>query len=228
MCGRYTYYSSADLIKEYNLVPKDDPQTKLALKVKDNFNVSPGNEMPVIVRGKQAHQIEFMIWGLVPSWSKEPHSDLKLINARVEGLFEKPMWKRLVNSKRCIVPARGFYEWKSEGGKKLPYYITPTKGDVFNFAGLYDEWSNGKDPVLRTYTIITTSPNKEMSQIHTRMPAILTKEQMDIWLSPTALTKDQVDDLLGASVDGSVEIVRVSTEVNDAHHNTSSLIYPME
>lgn len=227
MCGRYTYYSSADLIKEFDIIPENDPQTKLALDIPDNFNVSPGNEMPVIVRGAQEHRIEFMVWGLVPSWSKEPHSALKLINARREGLFEKPMWKRLVNSKRCIVPARGFYEWKVVDGKKQPYYITPTNGDVFSFAGLWDEWKDGSGNELLTYTIITTTPNKEMSDIHNRMPAILNKEQMDIWLSPIPLTQAQVDDLLSPSPDGSVQMVLVSTEVNNARNNSKELIYPL-
>jgi putative SOS response-associated peptidase YedK len=228
MCGRYTYYSSADLISEFKLIPKDDPQTKLALEVHDNYNVSPGNEMPVIVRGKQEHQIEFMVWGLVPAWSKEPHTALKLINARKEGLFEKPMWKRLVNTKRCVVPARGFYEWKLEDGRKQPYYITPTNGDVFSFAGLWDEWSDGKGNILKTYTIVTTTPNKEMNDIHNRMPAILTQEQMDIWLNPIELTREQVEELLSPSPDGSVQMIAVSTEVNNARNNSKELIYPLE
>jgi putative SOS response-associated peptidase YedK len=184
--------------------------------------------MPVIVRGKQEHQIEFMVWGLVPAWSKEPHSALKLINARKEGLFEKPMWKRLINTKRCVVPARGFYEWKLEDGKKQPYYITPTNGDVFSFAGLWDEWSDGRGNTLKTYTIVTTTPNKEMNDIHNRMPSILTQEQMDIWLNPVELTREQVEDLLSPSPDGSVQMVAVSTEVNNARNNSKELIYPLE
>lgn len=228
MCGRYTYYSSADLIEEFKLIPKDDPQTKLALDIPDNYNVSPGNEMPVIVRGKQEHQIEFMVWGLVPSWSKEPHTALKLINARKEGLFEKNMWKRLVNSKRCVVPARGFYEWKTVDGKKLPYYITPTRGDVFSFAGLWDEWLDDKGNSLKTYTIVTTTPNKEMSDVHNRMPAILTKDQMDIWLNPVEITQAQVDDILSPSPDGSVKMIQVSTDVNNSRHNSKELIYPLD
>lgn len=228
MCGRYTYYSSADLISEFKLIAKDDPQTKLALEVNDNYNVSPGNEMPVIVRGKQEHQIEFMVWGLVPAWSKEPHTALKLINARKEGLFEKPMWKRLVNTKRCVVPARGFYEWKLEDGKKQPYYITPTNGDVFSFAGLWDEWSDGNGKTLKTYTIVTTTPNKEMNDIHNRMPAILTQDQMDIWLNPVELSREQIEDLLSPSPDGTVKMIEVSTEVNNARNNSEELIYPLE
>lgn len=138
------------------------------------------------------------------------------------------MWKRLVNSKRCIVPARGFYEWKVVDGKKQPYYITPTKGDVFSFAGLWDEWSDHNGTSLKTYTIVTTTPNKEMGDIHNRMPAILTQEQMDIWLSPTELTRGQVEDLLSPSPDGTVQMVPAYTEVNNARNNSKELVYPLD
>lgn len=91
MCGRYTYYSSSEIIKLYDLEPSEDLQ--LALKFPDNYNVSPSSFMPVIIRGKQEHTLELMQWGLIPSWSKEPDKALKLINARQEGLLEKPVWK---------------------------------------------------------------------------------------------------------------------------------------
>jgi len=226
MCGRYAYYSSTELLDQFKFLPKNDPQTKLALEVPDNYNVSPGNEMPVIVRGSQEHKIELMIWGLIPSWSKEPHTKLKLINARKEGLLEKPMWKRLVTSKRCIVPARGFYEWKTVDGKKQPYYITPKEGSVFSFAGLWDEWTDGKT-FVKTYTIITTTPNEEMSEVHDRMPAILTYEQTQEWLGPLDVSPALLDDLLSPSPDGTVVLTEVSMEVNNSRMNKKELIYPI-
>lgn len=229
MCGRYTYYSSADILKQFGLSPSDSAQTKLAFDAPDNYNVSPGNEMPVIIRGEQEHVLEYMVWGLVPSWSKEPQSALKLINARREGLLEKPMWRRLIKSKRCIVPARGFYEWKKlDDGSKQPYYITPKSGDVLSLAGLWDEWADGAGNELQTYTIITTTPNKEMSEIHNRMPAILNKDQMDIWLEPIDLHQDQLDQLLAPAPDGLLRVVRVGKAVNNASHNSKELIYPLE
>ena len=228
MCGRYTYYSSAEILEQFNLAPSSYAQTKLALGLPDNFNVSPGNEMPVIIRGTQEHILEFMIWGLVPSWSKDPHSALKLINARREGLLEKPMWRKLVKSKRCIVPARGFYEWeKLPDGTKQPYYITPKEGSVFSFAGLWDDWHDDKGNELMTYTIITTTPNKEMAKIHNRMPAILTKAQMDNWLEPVDLNQDQLDQLLAPAPDNSLTIIPVRKLVNNASHNSEELIYPL-
>ena len=183
--------------------------------------------MPVIIRGAQKHEIEFMIWGIVPAWSKSDKTALKLINARREGLLEKPMWKRLIKTKRCIVPARGFYEWKSVANKKLPYYITPIVGNFLSFAGLWDEWKSENGNTLRTYTIITTTPNKEMKKIHDRMPAILNKQQMDLWLEPSALTQSQLDDLLTPLPDSSLAIAMVSADVNDARNNSKQLIYPL-
>lgn len=227
MCGRYTYYSSAEILEQFGLDPKQSNQTTLAIEFPDNYNVAPGQEMPVIVRGEQEHVLEYMTWGIVPSWSKTPDTKLKLINARREGLLEKTMWKRLVSTKRCIVPARGFYEWKKVGDKKYPYYITPKKGDVLSFAGLWDYWHDGKGNDLYTYTIITTTPNLEMSKIHDRMPVILDKNKMDMWLEPIELTQSMLDDLLAPAPDGTLELTRVSTEVNNTRNNSKDLIYPL-
>ena len=227
MCGRYVYYSSEEILRQFNYLNIEPNQVELTLGVPDNYNVSPGNEMPVIVRGSQEHKIEFMTWGLVPSWSKEPKSALKLINARQEGLTEKPMWKRLVKTRRCVVPARGFYEWKNIDGKKKPYYITPKNGSVFSFAGLWDVWSDGSGNDLYTFTIITTEPNDEMKAVHNRMPALLDKKYMDIWLEPGELPEELLHKVLGRPEDGSVNIVEVSADVNNAKNNFESLIYPI-
>lgn len=226
MCGRYTYFSSSEILRQFKLTSDSDLQ--LAMELPDNYNVSPGNHMPVIIRGEQEHILEFMVWGLVPAWAKTPDVSLKLINARAEGLLEKPVWKRLVNSKRCVVPARGFYEWKTEKGKKQPYYITPKSGDIFSFAGLWDVWHDSEGVEIQSYSIITTTPNKEMSAIHTRMPAILNQQQMDMWLEPTELHQAQLDDLLKSAPDDTLSIVRVSSDVNDGRHNSKELIYPLE
>lgn len=227
MCGRYTYFSSEEILKEFDFLKPDDPQARLALDLPDNYNVSPGSDMPVIIRGEQAHRIEFMNWGLIPFWSKGKDSPVKLINAKEEALIEKPTWKRLVQKNRCIVPARGFYEWKTIDGKKVPFYITPKNGHIFSFAGLYDEFDgpNGKE---YSYVIITTSPNKEMSDVHTRMPAVLNKQQMDMWLEPGEVTRSQLDDLLGTPPDNTLNVIQVSTMVNNARNNSEDLIYPLD
>jgi putative SOS response-associated peptidase YedK len=226
MCGRYTYYNSKEILSEYKLEANEDLQQ--ALDLSDNYNVAPGTLMPVIVRGEQAHVVELMEWGLIPVWSKPGGTPLKLINARQEGLLEKPMWKRLIKSHRCVVPAKGFYEWQKSGDNKQPYYMTPTKGDTLSFAGLWDEWTDPSGKKIKTYSIITTSPNKEMETIHNRMPAILNDEQMEAWLAPTDLNEDQVHQLLQPSPDGTLNKVKVSTDVNSVKNKSETLIYPLE
>lgn len=228
MCGRYTYYSSKEVIEEFELIHEKDPQLQFLLDVPENFNVAPGHLMPVMIRGEQEHEPVLMKWGLIPSWSRDEKIGYKLINAREETLFEKPMWKRLVKSHRCVVPASGFYEWKKSESGKQPYYISPKDGKFFSFAGLWDEWRNDSGEKVKTYTIITTSPNKEMSSLHDRMPVILNKDQSDIWLSPLELTADQADDILKSAPNGSLEIIKVSTKVNSIRNNSEDLIYEMK
>ncbi len=225
MCGRYALYSAAEILKRYDLEPTESLQ--LALDMPDNYNVSPGAHMPVIVRGTQEHRLEFMVWGLVPSWSKSAQTDLKLINARSENLTEKPMWKRLLKTHRCVVPARGFYEWKTVEGKKQPYYITSKNDSVLSFAGLFDHWQDSEGVEMLSFTIITTQPNKEMSEIHDRMPVILSKQAMELWLSPLELDPDQIHDILKSVPDNSLNLDMVSTKVNYSGHNDKELIYPL-
>lgn len=225
MCGRYTFYSASEILKKYDLEVNENLQ--LALDMPDNYNVAPGAHMPVIVRGTQEHGLEFMVWGLVPSWSKTPETDLKLINARSESLSEKPMWKRLLKSHRCVVPARGFYEWKTVDGKKQPYYITAKDNSVLSFAGLFDHWQDSEGVEMQSFTIITTEPNAEMSNIHNRMPVILSKQAMEIWLSPIELEPDQIHDLLLPAPDYTLNLDMVSTKVNYSGHNEKELIYPL-
>lgn len=225
MCGRYTFYGVEDLLKQFDLVQNENSQ--IALQIPDNYNVSPGSHMPVIVRGNQQNILEFMVWGLIPSWSKTQETGMKLINARQENLLDKPMWKSLVKSKHCIIPARGFYEWKNSNGRKIPYYITPKKGSVFVFAGLWDHWKDSEGIELMTFTIITTNPNKEMSNIHSRMPVILDVKKYEMWLSPVRLYRDQLDYILSPASDNTLDIFEVTTDVNDARHNSKELIYPL-
>lgn len=228
MCGRYTYYSAKDLIENYKFLNKSDHQTRLALDAPDNYNVTPGSKMPVIVAGQQKRRIELMTWGIIPNWSKEPHTKLKLINARQEALFEKPLWKSLAKSKRCIVPARGFYEWKDIDGNRQPYYISPKKGNLLSFAGLYDEWQGSNNELIRTFCIITTSPNAEMAKIHNRMPAILSSDVLDLWLSDKELEQDLINDILQKPQDNILNLRKVSKLVNNPNNNSKELIYTLD
>jgi putative SOS response-associated peptidase YedK len=123
-----------------------------------------------------------MQWGLIPSWSKEPRATFSPINARSETVTTSPVFRGPFKSRRCLVPASGFYEWQQTGQGKQPFCIRLKGGELFAFAGLYDVWRDAEGNELYTYTILTTTPNALVAPIHNRMPVILRREDEDVWL----------------------------------------------
>lgn len=114
--------------------------------------------MPVVTE----NGLLMMRWGLIPKWAKDEKIGYKLINARSETIFDKPMWKGIVKQRRCLVPANGFYEWKRGEDGKEPYFIHPKDQSMYAFAGIWESWNHDGNEI-HTYTILTTTPNKEMS-----------------------------------------------------------------
>lgn len=229
MCGRYTFYDSSQIAERFDLKPNVFDQLEMPLET--NYNVAPGHFMPVIVRGEQENTVVMMKWGLVPAWAKDSKIGYKLINARQETLLEKSTWKRLVGTRRCIVPTNGFYEWQKTGDSALPkqpFYIHMPSQALFSFAGLWDTWRDSKGEPLTTFTIITTVPNKEMAAIHDRMPVILNHQAEELWLGAGKLEPELVHDLLQSLPDGSLAMYKVSNKVNKPGNGTSEdLIYPL-
>jgi putative SOS response-associated peptidase YedK len=131
------------------------------------YNVAPSQEVPVIVRHEQRNKVKIMRWGLVPSWAHDPSIGQQMINARAESLLEKPSFKKLVATRRCLIPADGFYEWRRDGKRKVPLWVYLKNREPFAFAGLWDHW---RDPAgekdLYTFAIITTGANALLRPIH--------------------------------------------------------------
>ena len=225
MCGRYTLHKNADeLAVRYNLA-------RMPHDIRENFNAAPGQQMPVIVEGDGECQLEIMQWGLIPFWSKDPKIGYKLINARDDTIFDKPMWRNVILKKRCLIPADGFYEWKKilDGAKerKQPYYVHPKQLKLCSFAGVWDTWKDAEGLEHKTYSIITTEPNKEMAAIHDRMPVILHPEDEPQWLEPSRVTRSDIEPLLRPFEDGGLELYEVSSDVNVPQNNDAKLIYPL-
>lgn len=226
MCGRYTLHQSPhELAKRYNLAtaPTD---------VHDNFNVAPGQFMPIVTMSDSGDPtVETMKWGLIPFWAKDPNIGYKMINARAESVFEKPAWRSVILRKRCLIPADGFYEWKklqeSAKERKRPFYIHPKQLDIFSFAGVWETWKDEHGNEWKTYSIVTTEPNKEMSGIHDRMPVILHQEDEAAWLEPSRVTRDSIEPLLRPLEDNSLEMYEVSDDVNSPKNNTALLLAPL-
>lgn len=227
MCGRYTLHKRADeLAQRYNVA-------QFPHELKDNYNVTPGQQMPIITADASgAPQLELMQWGLIPVWAKDPKIGYKLINARDDTIFEKPMWRGVILKKRCLVPADGFYEWQRQTidskVQKQPFYIHPKQIELFSFAGVWETWKDSDGIEHKTYSIITTEPNKEMASVHNRMPVILHPEDEPKWLEPSRATRSSIEPLLRPFEDSGLELYRVSSDVNSPLHNNESLVYPLD
>ncbi len=166
-----------------------------------------------------------MQWGFISPWSKDPSKGLRPINTKTEGVFDSWMWKGAVTHHRFLVPSRGFYEWKRIADKlKVPYFILPKDQGLFAFAGIYSVWHDVEGKPLYSFSIMTTEPNKEMEQIHDRMPVMLTPEQETRWLDLQYRERKQLADLLVPYEDGMLEMYAVSEDLNSPRHNDKHLV----
>ncbi len=178
MCGRFTAsFEFRELKLLFNL-QRDIPS------LTPRFNIAPSQEVPVIVQNDGVNELKPMKWGLVPSWSPDPSIGNHMINARAETISEKPSYRRLLESRRCLIPADGFYEWRREGNSKIPVWVHLKNKQPFVFAGLWDMWRDVEGEVLHSFTIITTVPNALLRRIHNRMPVIFDGLQAKQWLDP--------------------------------------------
>lgn len=220
MCGRFTLHLGADeLAREFGLVFS-------GLHLEKRFNIAPGQVVIVVRPAKGACELDAMEWGLVPSWSKDPKSGPRPINARAETLAEKPMFRGPFKTGRCLIPASGFYEWKAEGKSKRPWYLHPKDGTVFAFAGLSSLWE-GPEGELRTCTIITTEPNALMAALHNRMPAILPRERWDEWLDPAQRDPARLSPLLVPYPEAAMAAYPVGSAVGNPRNDGPELIDPV-
>ncbi len=216
MCGRYTLNKTADdVAKRFNIAarPKD---------FQENYNVTPSQIMPVITETEDGKRhLEQMQWGIPRILGKDLVKEL--INTRADKAFGG-FWKRTVLSRRCLIPATGFYEWQAGKDGKTPFFIHPKDIELYSFAGIWDIWKDQDGKEVKTYSIMTTEPNKEMKAIHTRMPVILHPEDEASWIEPSNNTAEGLGELLLPFEDGGLEIYEVSRDVNNPVNNNSRLI----
>ena len=173
MCGRYVNTKKIDEIeKKFNI----DRQENIELSINPSYNISPTQYSPVIVQNSTKRIIKNMHWGLIPSWSKDKKFSLNLINARLETIKEKPSFKNLVNTNRCIVVANGYYEWTQTDNGKQPFFIH-NNDEFIPMAALWTQWQD-----IISFTIITKSADASIKTIHHRMPLILDDNCIELYL----------------------------------------------
>jgi len=176
MCGRFVQKSERKVITEEFYIKK------FADDMLISYNIAPGQKVGVIIRENDVNVYKRFAWGLVPSWAKEPSIGNRMINARAETIMAKPSFRAAFRSKRCLVPADGFYEWKKLDNRKVPFYIYHEDEKPFSMAGLWDMWEKPDGSPLYTFTIITTDASSRVKDIHSRMPVIIPREEREMWL----------------------------------------------
>jgi len=221
MCGRFTMRTAnKDLVEHFALfdAPAWEPR----------YNIAP-TQAVLAVRGVAADAAQReavgLRWGLVPFWADDLKSGSKLINARSETAATKPSFRRAFKTRRCLVPADGFFEWQAGAGGKQPHYIGLPGGALFAIAGLWESWDKEGTPV-ETLALLTTSANPFMLSIHDRMPVIVPPERYATWLDP--------DNQDGAALTGLCEPYQgelvshpVSTWVNSPTHEGARCVEPV-
>jgi putative SOS response-associated peptidase YedK len=224
MCGRMTAtFEFSDIRIRWNL-DQDLP------KYKPRFNIAPEQlspTIPVIVRQKGGNQCRLMHWGLIPNWAADPSIGNRTINARAETLTELPSFKHLVDRRRCLIPADGFYEWRKEGKRKTPMWVYLKNKEPFAFAGLWDLWRKPDGGKVESFTIITTEPNELIEPIHNRMPVILHREDEEKWLDAARTTFAKARLLLRSYPAELMDAHDVSAIVNSAKYDGPECIRPV-
>ncbi len=223
MCGRFTLHHSAPEVAARFVVQET------LFEFPARYNIAPMQPLAVVTQnayGDGKRVLEGYRWGLVPSWAKDDAIGAKMINARAETLIEKPSFKNALRSRRCLIPADGFYEWKTVGKTKQPHYIRFTDDRIYAFAGLWEEWNGPGDAPLRTATIITSDPNPLLATLHHRMAVILKPQDEKIWLDPKVSAHDALE-LLKTFPDTEMEAFPVDRKVGNVAFDDAACIAPI-
>ncbi|MDQ2757203.1 MAG: SOS response-associated peptidase [Actinomycetota bacterium] len=265
MCGRYAASrDTAELVEQLDieLDATREPSRSLLVHPQSpppntpDWNMAPTKQAPVVLtrapRGTSSdegaapvRQLRLLTWGLVPSWAKDVKAGLRMINARVESVLEKPAFKRAAVARRCLVPAQGWYEWQvspvatDAKGKprKQPFFMHRLDGDVVALAGLYEFWrdpqvASDTDPEawLTTFTIVTTAAEPGLDRIHDRQPLVLERDDWARWLDPGTTDVDTVSRLLLPDEPrrpGRFDAYPVSSAVSATRNNGEQLLLPL-
>jgi putative SOS response-associated peptidase YedK len=203
-----------------------------SVEVRTRYNVAPGDEVLAVTTDREGQpRGELLRWGLVPSWAKSPDTGLKMINARLETVTEKPAFRGPFERFRCLIPADGFYEWRrapsATGSPKQPFHITRRDGQVFAFAGLWSIWHADDGGTLRTCTILTTAANPAIASLHDRMPVILDPGAESAWLD-LSTPRSELREILGGLPAESTAVTEVGFAVHDARYDGPECLAPPE
>jgi putative SOS response-associated peptidase YedK len=226
MCGRFVLRATPEQLKTLFDLPEEP-------KVEARYNIAPTQPVGIVRMSPEEQQREWalVLWGLIPSWAKDPSIGQKMINARGETVTEKPSYRAAFKRRRCLVPASGFYEWKKGATGKTPHFITTADHGLFAIAGLWETWHGPDGGELSTCTLITTEANELVRGLHDRMPVIIAQDEYDLWLGsggddpPEYLAN--VRHLLRPYPAEKMQMWPVSTQVNNVRNEGAECIMPL-
>lgn len=210
MCGRYRLSRRKQLVEEYFDAGSGEEDWT------PRYNIAPTQPVPVIRQNPKepVRELSLMRWGLIPSWAKDPSVAVGTINARAETAATKPAFRDALKSRRCLIPADGFYEWMRTGKAKQPYCFEVNEGELLAFAGLWDRWKDPSGNWVKSCSILTTTPNGVTSPVHDRMPVILDPDDYDLWLDPGMRDISAASDLLKPYDAQQMRCYPISTRIN--------------
>ena len=224
MCGRYRLSRRKQILEEhFDSVSGEEDWTP-------RFNIAPTQPVPIIRQHPKEplREMSLVRWGLIPSWSKDSSSAARMINARSEIAATLPAFRDAMKSRRCLIPADGFYEWQKKGKIKQPYCFEVNDGKLFAFAGIWDRWKNPTGDIVETCSILTTTPNAVTAPVHDRMPVILDPDVYDLWLDPGMQNMAAANELLNPYDARLMRCYPVSARINHVANDDEECSAPVE
>jgi putative SOS response-associated peptidase YedK len=214
MCGRFVLQSAVEIISQIFRL------CRIEATLTPRYNVAPGQDIAIVVEEASVRSLASCRWGFLPDWAKDPSDGHKMINARAETVAEKPAFRRSFLRHRCLVVADGFYEWRTEGGKKTPVYIRLRSGRPMGFAGIFNRWTGPDGVPVCTTAIITIEANDLVRPLHDRMPAIALPDRYDLWLDPGMQDRERLQAVLAPFPAALLEAYEVTSNVNSPKNDS--------
>ncbi len=222
MCGRYVIFGP------HSRTRREIAFLQLTLDFPPHYNAAPTQRLPIYRwLPDRGAELALLRWGLIPHWAKDAAIGARLINARGDTLADKPAFRAAFRRRRCLVPMAGFYEWKGEAGRKQPYFVRRTDGELFAVAGLHECWTSAQGETVETFTLVTTDANAAMRPVHSRMPAIVAPSDYDAWLGKRDAETPELAALLRPYGGDDLAVLPVSTRVNSVKNDDAGLIEPL-
>jgi putative SOS response-associated peptidase YedK len=219
MCGRFVQHSDPEVYASRFGV-------SALSELSPRYNAAPTQLVLAVRKADEGRELVRLRWGLVPSWSKGPDNRYSMINARAETVATKPAYRNAFTHRRCLIPTEGFYEWKQEGGAKIPFLIRRKDGEPFGMAGLWERWHGKDDETVESCTVIVTEANALVRALHDRMPVVLAPEDYAAWLDPENRDAEGLRTMLRPAAPEGWELRQVSRNVNNPKNDNPDLIDP--